>query len=116
MDTSAFYALADHSDRHHEEAVATYQGLLGKAELLTRDYVLVECWFLAHHLGREAALKFWDALLAGILDLVKVELAELREARRILEEYPHQGLSLVDAANFAVLDAWGSPTSSPTTF
>ncbi|MEM3658346.1 MAG: hypothetical protein QXQ66_08040 [Candidatus Hadarchaeum sp.] len=34
MDTPAFYALADRNDRHHEEAVATYQGLLGKAELL----------------------------------------------------------------------------------
>lgn len=108
VDTSAFYALADRSDRHHKEAVAAYQGLLGKAELLTTDYVLVECWFLlAHHLGREAALRFWDALLMGIVDLVKVELADLREARRILAEYPDQGFSLVDAANFAVLERLG---------
>jgi len=68
VDTSAFYALADTTDRHHSVARKVYEELVGKEELITTDYVLLECWFLiSHHLGRNAALKFWDFLLSAAL-------------------------------------------------
>jgi predicted nucleic acid-binding protein len=74
VDTSAFYALADTSDRHHSVARKVYEELIGKEELITTDYVLLECWFLiSHHLSRNAALKFWDFLLSGAVEVVPQE-------------------------------------------
>jgi len=43
VDTSAFYALADTTDRHHSVARKIYEELIGKEELITTDYVLLEC-------------------------------------------------------------------------
>jgi predicted nucleic acid-binding protein len=78
VDTSAFYALADTSDRHHSAARKVYEELIGKEELITTDYVLLECWFLiSHHLGRNAALKFWDFLLSGAVNALLLEEREI---------------------------------------
>lgn len=108
IDTSAFYALADESDRYHLPARKVYEELIGKEELFTTDYILLECWSLiAHHLGRNAALKFWDFLLSGAIELVMVERKDLDRARRIIADFPDQDLSLVDAASFAVMERLG---------
>ena len=105
VDTSAFYALADKSDRRHRSAVRVYEGLVGRSQLMTTDHVLVECWFLiSHRLGRDAALKFWDALHSGIVELIPVEPGDLRTARRIMDAFPDQDFSLVDATSFAVME------------
>ena len=105
VDTSAFYALADRSDRHHPSAAEVYGELFQKVQLVTTDYVLVECWFLiSRYLGREAAIKFWDALNTGIVDLVKVEPHDLRRAREIISAFPDQDFSIVDATSFAVME------------
>jgi predicted nucleic acid-binding protein len=108
VDTSAFYALADRSNRLHRSAVRAYEKLVEQAQLLTTDHVLLECWFLiSHRLGREAALKFWDALFSGIVELIPVGSADLRTARQIMAAFPDQGFSLVDATSFAVMERLG---------
>jgi predicted nucleic acid-binding protein len=66
VDTSAFYALADASDRHHSADRRACEELIEKDELDTADYILLGCWLLiSHPLGRNAALKFWDSLLSA---------------------------------------------------
>ena len=108
VDTSAFYVLADTSDRHHSAARKVYEELIGKEELVTTDYVLLECWFLiSHHLSRNAALKFWDFLLSGAVELVMAERKDLENARKIVAEYKAPNFSLVDAVDFAVMDRLG---------
>jgi len=108
VDTSAFYVLADTSDRHHSAARKVYEELIGKEELVTTDFVLLECWFLiSHHLSRNAALKFWDFLLSGAVELVMAERKDLENARKIVAEYKAPNFSLVDAVNFAVMDRLG---------
>ncbi len=105
VDTSAFYALADESDRYHKAARNTYESLIPDAQLFASDYVLVECWFLARsRLGRKAALQLWDGLTSGIVQLIKVELQDLSQARELLERYADQDLSLVDAASFVIME------------
>jgi uncharacterized protein len=63
VDTSAFYAAADTSDRSHERA----KRVLGAGEpLVTSDHVLAESWLLLRHrLGPPAAIAFWEAVRAG---------------------------------------------------
>jgi len=107
VDTSAFYALADESDRNHPQAKGFYESLITE-ELLTTDYVLVECWFLiGSRLGRKEAIDFWDALHSGIVEMVNAEAQDLNQARKIIERFPDQGFSLVDAVSFVVMERNG---------
>jgi len=107
VDTSAFYALADESDRNHPQAKGFYESLITE-ELVTTDYVLVECWFLiGSHLGRKEAIDFWDGLCSGIVNMVHVEAQDLNQAREIIERFPDQGFSLVDAVSFVVMERNG---------
>jgi len=104
VDTSAFYALADESDRNHSRAKNAYESLL-KLSLVTTDYVLLECWFLiGNHLGREKAISFWDGLRSGIVDMISVTTQDLNKARRIVDRFSDQDFSLVDASSFAVME------------
>jgi predicted nucleic acid-binding protein len=104
VDTSAFYALADESDRKHSPARAFYESL-DHARLTTTDHVLVECWFLiGSRLGRDAAIRFWDGLRSGIVDMLAVMPRDLDHAREIIRRFPDQNFSLVDATSFAVME------------
>ena len=84
VDTSAFYALADESDRHHARAKASYESLVN-TRLASTDHVLIECWFLiGSRLGRDAAIRFWDGLRSEIVDMLIVTSADLDRAREII--------------------------------
>ncbi len=107
IDTAAFYALADKSDRNHKRAKVVYESLI-KEELTTTDYVLIECWFLiGNRLGRQAAITFWDGLRSGIVELINVQPQDLDQARKVIESFPDQDFSLVDATSFAVMEREG---------
>ena len=110
VDTSAFYALADESDHNHPQAKEVYESLI-KVSLVATDYVLLECWFLiGSHLGREKAIRFWDGLRSGIVDMVNINAQDLNQAREIIDRFPDQDFSLVDAASFAVMEREGIKT------
>jgi len=104
VDTSAFYALADESDHNHPRAKDAYESLI-KVNLVTTDYVLLECWFLiGSHLGRQKAISFWDGLRSGIVDMINVDVQDLNQTREIIDRFPDQDFSLVDASSFAVME------------
>ncbi len=110
VDTSAFYALADESDHSHPRAKDAYESLI-KVNLVTTDYVLLECWFLiGSHLGRKKAIRFWDGLRSGIVDMINVNMQALNQAREIIDRFPDQAFSLVDASSFTVMEREGIKT------
>ena len=111
VDTSAFYALADESDHNHALAKDAYASLI-KERLVTTDYVLLECWFLiGRHLGRETAIRFWDSLRSGIVELISVSVQDQDRARGIINKFPDQDFSLVDASSFATMEREGIKTA-----
>jgi uncharacterized protein len=105
VDTSAFYAAADLSDRSHERA----KRVLGAGEpLVTSDHVLAESWLLLRHrLGRPAANAFWEAVRAGASAVEHVGPADLEVAWSIAAEFEDQDFSLVDMTSFAVMQRIG---------
>jgi uncharacterized protein len=105
VDTSAFYAAADKSDRSHERA----KHVLGAGEsLVTTDHVLAEaCLLLRHRLGREAANAFWEAVRAGATAVEYVGPADLEVAWTIATEFGDQDFSLIDMTSFAVMQRIG---------
>lgn len=102
VDTSAWYALLDRSDRSHPAATS----ILGREEeLILTDHILVETHRLAaHRLGREVADRFWTAVVEGQATLEPVGLADITSAHTIRMDWPDQEFSLVDCTSFAVLE------------
>jgi predicted nucleic acid-binding protein len=108
IDTGAFYALADRADRHHATAVDCYRAHADSEALVTTDHVAVETWYLLRaRLGRPAAMRFWDAILSGVVSVFGVTARDFVRARRIAAEWPDQTFSLVDCTSFAVIEREG---------
>lgn len=101
VDTSAWYAAADISDRSNRRAKEI---LSGGGALVTTDHVLVETWTLLRwRLHREAAEAFWWGLRAGVSTVETVGEADLQAAWMIGQEFPDQDFSIVDRTSFAVM-------------
>jgi predicted nucleic acid-binding protein len=108
VDTGAFYALADSSDRNHGTAISLFEARGTVGELFTSDYVFVETWCLIRaRLGRPAALKFWDAMQSDVVRTYGVTSQDLSSARAIAESWPDQDFSLIDCTSFALMERLG---------
>lgn len=108
VDTGAWYAIADASDRHHDEARRFYLEHAPLGRLLTTDLIVAEAWTLiGAHLGRVAALTFWDALRTTRTPIVTIESVDLEAAWRIVHGFPDQDFSFTDCASFAIMERLG---------
>jgi predicted nucleic acid-binding protein len=104
VDTSAWYAAADRSDRSHEKAKRV---LSGPDELVTTDHILIETWALLHHrIGRKPALAFWEHL-GDVAMIESVTGADVEVARQIAVAWSDQDFSIVDCTSFAVMQRLG---------
>lgn len=105
VDTGAFYATADRGDRNHGAALSVFEARGTAGELVTSDYVFVETWCLIRaRLGRDAAMKYWDAMESGVVTTHGVTSEDLAKARTIASLWPDQDFSLVDCTSFAVME------------
>ena len=67
VDTSALLAVLDEDDREHSDAADTFRSLLDSADLITHNYVLVECLALVRRrLGTAAVAQLSDGILPAI--------------------------------------------------
>ncbi|MFQ5761321.1 MAG: type II toxin-antitoxin system VapC family toxin [Acidiferrobacterales bacterium] len=108
VDTGAWYAIADASDRHHEEAKNFFLSRTGQARMITTDLVLTEAWaLLSSHLGRQTARRFWASLREMQIPILTIEAADLEAAWFIMQLYPDQAFSLVDCTSFALMERTG---------
>lgn len=104
VDSSAFYAAADDTERDS----ARTREILSAEALITTDHVLVETWLLiAHRGGRHAADLFWNGLRAGGAAIEPVRPVDLEAAWRIGEAFADQDFSIVDRTSFAVMERLG---------
>jgi uncharacterized protein len=102
VDSSAFYAAADDSDRSSARA---RELLSREGRLLTTDHVVVESWLLLQRrLGAAAAEGFWAAVRGGAASVAHVTPADLEAAWAIGEHFPDQSFSIVDRTSFAVME------------
>lgn len=102
VDTSALYALLSVDDPMHDRAAETFRGL-GAADLLTHNYVVVECSALVHRrLGPSAARDLLSDLLAPV-ELVWIDEPIHRVASATFLAGRAGGPSLVDCASFEVM-------------
>jgi predicted nucleic acid-binding protein len=105
VDTSAFYALADRTDKYHEPSENYYKHNYQTARFITSNFILVETWTLIHHkIGKPAAHIFWEKIKNGIISLHYVNLLDLENAWEVSQRYQDQDYSLVDCTSFSIME------------
>ena len=108
VDTGAWYAVADRSDRHHLAGRRFYLEQAPLASLVTTDLIVAETWtLLSVHLGRAAALTFWETLRDTRTPIVTIDPVDLESAWHIVQAFPDQTFSFVDCTTFSVMQRLG---------
>ena len=104
VDTSAFYALLDRSDRHHKEASALWPTLLDDhITLITSNYVVSETvGLLQNRIGFQAA-KLWYRDILGVLDVWWVDAEAHERAYELWLNLGHRRLSFIDSISFVTM-------------
>lgn len=108
VDTGAWYAVADRSDRHHVAARDFYIEQAARNSFVTTDLILAETWaLLSAHLGRPAALTFWATLRDTRTPILTLDTVDLESAWHIAQAFADQTFSFVDCTTFALMQRLG---------
>jgi len=104
VDTSAFYALMDRSDNHHETAARLWVSLLKENyPTMTTNYVVLETLALLQgRLGFDAA-KVWYSDILGVVDVQWTDESTHSRAFELWLSLGRRKLSLVDCVSFVTL-------------
>lgn len=104
VDTSAFYALLDRSDRHHKQASALWPTLLDDhITLITSNYVVSETiGLLQNRIGFKAA-KIWYRDILGVLDVWWVDAEAHERAYELWLNLGNRRLSFIDSVSFVTM-------------
>ena len=112
VDTGAWIALTDKSDRYHQDARAIYERLkLQRRRLVTTDYILDETVTrLRYDSGHSAAVRFLDRVGAsertGVLRLISIAPAIFQSAVTLFRQYDTALVSLTDCISFVVCEQY----------
>lgn len=108
IDTGAFYALADDSDRNAGRAREFFRAHLDTEEFVTTSAVLFETWTLVRNkLGWGAARHFLESFKLSGIAVIQAEAVDLDLATKILDNYADQELSLTDGSSFSIMERHG---------
>lgn len=111
IDTSAFLALGDESDRHHEEAVLfrDQELLPHNYELITTSYILDETLTLIRNrLGIPASIDFSKKIRQSqIVRVLSVSKETEEKALDLFERYDDKTFSFTDCVSFVVMQGMG---------
>ena len=104
VDTSAFYAILDRSDKHHKQASTLWPELLNdNVTLITSNYVVSETVELLHNrIGFEAA-RLWYRDILGVLDVWWVDAETHQRAYELWLNLGRRRLSLIDCVSFVAM-------------
>ncbi len=104
VDTSAYFALVDKSDRHHSSAVAFIRSNI--VLLATTDLILVETLNLVRaRLGHSHAVRLGRQLLNPALTTVlKVSDEDMAQGWRLFQRYLDKDFSFTDCTSFALME------------
>ena len=109
VDTSAFFALADRTDRFDSLAVRFLErneGLLVTSNLVVYETITL----IRMRLGHEPAMRFGRRLLdEEITPTIRLTMSDEREAWSIFRRYGDKRLSFVDCTSFILMKRYGIP-------
>lgn len=104
VDTSAFYALLDRSDRYHKKASAIWPALLDdNITLITSNYVVTETVGLVQNRIGFKAVKLWYRDILGILDIWWIDADAHDRAYDLWLNLGLKGVTLIDCISFVTM-------------
>lgn len=110
VDTSAFVALADKRDRHHQQSKRFLRGLArANQPLVTSTYVADEVITMVRmHIGHAQAVEAGNAILASRwCRLFEVDEQLRASAWNLFTRYDDQTFSFTDCTSFALMSSLG---------
>ena len=114
IDTSAFYALEDASDEHHDEALAIQRWCMFRRPLLfTSHHVLDESvTLIGGRLRPDRAVRFAKSLLASrVIQIVRTDEALEQAALNVYARLNDGRVSFTDCVSFAIMRAIDIPVA-----
>jgi predicted nucleic acid-binding protein len=114
VDTGAFVALRNRSEREHESARAALSALMAEGvTLVTSNYVFAETYTaLLVRVSRREAIEWGRRFQASeTIEMIRVEESLDRQAWAILESHEDKSWSYVDATSFAIMEREGIDTA-----
>jgi len=104
VDTSAFYALIDRSDRHHHRASELWRALLDdNVTFITSNYVVWDTISLLQNRICFDAAAIWCQDILGIMDVFWVGADVHQKAYDLWKNLRQKNLSLIDCVNFITI-------------
>lgn len=106
VDTSAFVALRNRSEKEHRAARKALATLVNEGnEVFSSNYVFAETYTaLLVRVSRHEAITWGRSLKSGsLIDIVRADEHVEEEAWRILESHEDKNWSYVDATSFAIM-------------
>ncbi len=110
VDTSAWIAVSDVSDKYHPAAREAYQRLIAERRIfVTTNLVVAETYIIIRRMGGHAQAMRWLRSLGGSPRLRRIwSDASLEvEAEGILAQHADQDFSFTDAVSFALMRTQG---------
>ncbi|TAK23992.1 MAG: PIN domain-containing protein [Chloroflexota bacterium] len=109
IDTSAFGALADENDDHHQDAIAILDRLVevGYGQFTSNTVVVESHALIVSGIGINAGLRFLSEVEASRIARVRVRPADEQAALEILFRYDDKDFSFADATSFALMRRLG---------
>ena len=111
IDSSAFLALEDESDEHHEEAIRfrDHDLLSGNYEFITTSYILDETLTLIRsRLGILPSINFSKKIRKSqIVKILSVTKEEEEKALDLFEKYDDKTFSFTDCISFVMMQDLG---------
>jgi hypothetical protein len=108
VDSSAFYAAKDPSDRRYAEAVAFMERVrkTPNLRLVTSNFILDETLTLIRmKLGHQAAVQFGQQIRESrIVEVIRITEALEERAWQIFVKYSDKDYSFTDCTSFAVME------------
>jgi len=106
VDTSAWLALNNKNDQHHDEAVSKITKVRQqKIQLVTSEYVFDESvTIIRYRISHRAAVAFGDALISSnVASIEDITNEERLKAWVLFKKYRDKDLSFADCTSFALM-------------
>ena len=113
VDSAAYFALLDHDDANHAQALTIRDRLIAERwRLFTTSFILAETHApLLNRLSQDIATRFLRDMEQSPTTLVWVTPADVQRAKAIIYQYTDKDFSLTDATSFAVMERIRVPSA-----
>lgn len=112
VDTAAFLAVLNASDRFHLPAKRAWGEILSSDQfILCSNYVLLETIALLQHRFGVEAVRLFESDILPVVEIVWVDQAIHKQAMSALLAANRRDLSLVDCTSFEIMRTTGSETA-----